>query len=618
MRKKLGFTLVALLLLVLPMGNLWAATDNSLSKVIGAPAGYSFAIQTDPEKIPYLMIRPSDSTRLQGGYFTLRLHNAVWDLSSYAAMGIESYGSVNSDGDFAPDETAEGYLTRQRSPWGVGYTLRARGDGTEADVILDNAVSVSNNEAIYIPLLVEVTGNPASVEIYDPSSQGLTVGEFFTFASAGMGSRITTRVKPGEIQEFARNVTLADISIDELEPSSLVGSVLTLTAPSELRWINIDQIQLSGRNTSGLSLTGRAYATGGVNATENQSVLRLEIALGAAADGANRSLILKNLQLAAQDDNERLGDVFISFSGCNMEDESVRVARRIRIDYLFEAEARPLPLLSAGYNPVDAASESIRALTVTFEEAAAGRWQPDRTTVFSLPAGVTARAVKVNTTNLASDLPKDLVIRRIDENAYRYQSSDGGTWTLAGDRLTLQGIKVKSGAKARIELSFYVVPNADFTGNISLSASGSALRHEALAIIGEAVEKAVGPAARLTIGDKTLIVGDQTIAMDVAPYIENNNTMVPVRYVASALGLASDGVIWDSKTRTVTIKTGDRTAVLTVGSAEFSLNDTVVSIPTAPTLRDNRAFLPFRVLGEQVLGVNVRWDNATKTAILGG
>jgi hypothetical protein len=127
-----------------------------------------------------------------------------------------------------------------------------------------------------------------------------------------------------------------------------------------------------------------------------------------------------------------------------------------------------------------------------------------------------------------------------------------------------------------------------------------------------------GSAVRLTIGDKKMIVGEQTVTMDVAPYIENNYTMVPVSYVAKALGLASDGVTWDGAARTVTIKTGDRTAVLTIGSAEFSLNGAVVSIPTAPALRDNRAFLPFRVLGEQVLGVKVGWDNAARTATLGG
>jgi hypothetical protein len=102
--------------------------------------------------------------------------------------------------------------------------------------------------------------------------------------------------------------------------------------------------------------------------------------------------------------------------------------------------------------------------------------------------------------------------------------------------------------------------------------------------------------------------------MDVAPYIEDGYTMVPVSFVARALGLPTGGVLWDGDARTVTIDTGTRVAVLTIGSDQMLIGGVAVGIPKAPTIRGDRTFLPFRVLGEYVLGVAVYWDEDAQTA----
>jgi hypothetical protein len=55
---------------------------------------------------------------------------------------------------------------------------------------------------------------------------------------------------------------------------------------------------------------------------------------------------------------------------------------------------------------------------------------------------------------------------------------------------------------------------------------------------------------QLTIGSKTMVVNGVAITMDVAPEIQAGRTMLPFRWVATALG-ASVG--WDEATKTVTM-----------------------------------------------------------------
>src|SRR5450756_2018120 len=56
---------------------------------------------------------------------------------------------------------------------------------------------------------------------------------------------------------------------------------------------------------------------------------------------------------------------------------------------------------------------------------------------------------------------------------------------------------------------------------------------------------------KLTVDSTTLEVNGQPITMDVAPFLENGRTWVPVRFVAEELGAY---VQWDPITKGVTIR----------------------------------------------------------------
>lgn len=106
----------------------------------------------------------------------------------------------------------------------------------------------------------------------------------------------------------------------------------------------------------------------------------------------------------------------------------------------------------------------------------------------------------------------------------------------------------------------------------------------------------------LFIGSTNYVVDGQPKVSDLAPFIQDNRTFVPVRVVAEALGAE---VEWDEATQTVTIAREDLTATLTIGSNEITLSDgTVVVSDVAPFIKEGRTVLPFRVIGE-IFGAEV-------------
>ena len=135
----------------------------------------------------------------------------------------------------------------------------------------------------------------------------------------------------------------------------------------------------------------------------------------------------------------------------------------------------------------------------------------------------------------------------------------------------------------------------------------------------------------VTIGESTMKVNGEEIAMDAAAYIQtsSNSTMVPVRFVAVALGVDSDNVanadesskiMWDNTNKTVTIAyasgNGQKLVQFTAGSAIMTIDGTAITMENGVVseIVDGRMYVPFRALG-QALGVPVSWDADTRTAI---
>lgn len=138
---------------------------------------------------------------------------------------------------------------------------------------------------------------------------------------------------------------------------------------------------------------------------------------------------------------------------------------------------------------------------------------------------------------------------------------------------------------------------------------------------------------KVTIGEKTALIDEVAVDIDVAAYIQASSasTMVPLRFVSLALGVddvtsmdESSKLSWDANTKTVTIFYGAGTNMTTIkfvaGSDKMTINGAEVPMvgsngsPVKAEITDSRMFVPFRALGT-AFGVNVSWDDATRTAI---
>ena len=116
------------------------------------------------------------------------------------------------------------------------------------------------------------------------------------------------------------------------------------------------------------------------------------------------------------------------------------------------------------------------------------------------------------------------------------------------------------------------------------------------------------------IGSNIYTVNGLTKVMDVAPYIKNDRTYVPYRYLALALGVAEDDIVWDAAAQKVTVTKGENTVEAVIGSTTLTVNGSAVTMDVAPEITNDRTMLPARYLAE-ALGATVGWDPATRTVV---
>ncbi len=91
---------------------------------------------------------------------------------------------------------------------------------------------------------------------------------------------------------------------------------------------------------------------------------------------------------------------------------------------------------------------------------------------------------------------------------------------------------------------------------------------------------------------------------DVKPYILNDRTFVPIRFISEQLGAT---VKWNSDTSEIIIDRGNDSIKLVIGSTEVIKNGDLSSMDAVPTITDDRTMVPLRFVSEQ-LGAVVSWD----------
>ena len=107
-----------------------------------------------------------------------------------------------------------------------------------------------------------------------------------------------------------------------------------------------------------------------------------------------------------------------------------------------------------------------------------------------------------------------------------------------------------------------------------------------------------------------------SLRMDIAPFIYQSRTMLPIRYVAESLGFM---VTWDAKTKTVYLVDKENIVQIPVSTNNIVVNGKSFTSDVKPMIKNNRTMLPVanvaRALGLED-GKDILWDAAMKYVTL--
>lgn len=117
---------------------------------------------------------------------------------------------------------------------------------------------------------------------------------------------------------------------------------------------------------------------------------------------------------------------------------------------------------------------------------------------------------------------------------------------------------------------------------------------------------------RMTIDSKDYKIDGEHYTMDVAPFIIDGRTFVPIAFAALALGAK---VEWVSKTKTIIIKKDDTVLMMTIGSRNYTINGKPYVMDAAPFIKNDRTFVPIAFIA-LALNCKVGWCAEDKKVLI--
>lgn len=204
--------------------------------------------------------------------------------------------------------------------------------------------------------------------------------------------------------------------------------------------------------------------------------------------------------------------------------------------------------------------------------------------------------------------------------------------------ITVKGVEVKSGTLAILE---YKVPTSqvkDFNLLLTVEEAigeedksikdsfvlvNGCIKVESTGVSSGYVEEIMTSEERksdvicMKIGKSTAISYGKKKQIDendrkVVPYITNDRTMIPLRFVSETLGAE---VLWEEGWDGCIVKKGDKEIKFTFGSDVFSVNGEEVKFDAPIEMLNDRTMVPVRFFAEQ-LGCDVYWEPINSLVVI--
>ncbi|WP_406677225.1 copper amine oxidase N-terminal domain-containing protein [Moorella sp. ACPs] len=506
------------------------------------------------------------------------------------------HGSVNANGDGSKIS-----ITRSSDKDTLEISIVNdvyKSDARSAFEFRAPIVVADTDDAKYGDVIAKVKGD------YDVSPSELVVGTYGDF-------QVQVEAEDPDIVAYAgqNDQDVSNIVIKEsLKESLLAGRTITITLPENARWWKIDDQEVKpGDTLTDVADDNSVYLDfAGLQGTDDRTA-KFTIR-GKSTDAAE--LKIENISVALK--AGVTGDLVAKVAGSQGVSGEITLAKVV--------------------NPVEVTAEKTNvqlgkfeqaAGKITITEAAAGAIDTDNgnnALEIRLPDGikfsskpdveVTKGDLEVESVSLAQD---DTVLKI----KFKDDSNEASTIEISNisydvDRTFGEGdIKVEVGGPALVQTD-----GIDYSNNTwSESYDGFFEDNDYVAKVVNATCVTPAPvgakySASFVIGSTTYTVNGVQNTMDVAAYTKDGRTYLPVRYVAYALGITPENILWDGKTATF-IGEG-RVVQVTPGSAVLTINGAPVTMDVTTDLVNGRVMVPFRWVA-QAFGAQVNYDEATQT-----
>lgn len=203
---------------------------------------------------------------------------------------------------------------------------------------------------------------------------------------------------------------------------------------------------------------------------------------------------------------------------------------------------------------------------------------------------------------------------------------------------TLKGVPVNSGTLATLDFKFPVSRAKEYKLLLTLEAAiddkniqinDSIILKDGSVVIGADEIQSEQPEEIMTseerksdtvcmkIGKSTAIAYGKKTSIDVndakvVPYISNDRTMIPLRFVAETLGA---DILWEEGWDGCIVKKDDKEIKFTFGSSAFLVNGEEVTFDAPIEMLNDRTMVPVRFFSEQ-FGCDVYWEPINSLVVL--
>lgn len=301
------------------------------------------------------------------------------------------------------------------------------------------------------------------------------------------------------------------------------------------------------------------------------------------------------------------GDVVLTVKGAGIDEQKVVVAKAVK-PVTIEIDKNSSADLKIGV-------QKQAAPDIIITETAAGTLSEDVTYTLANRydnAGIIWRNAKIEV--IEGDLELD------EDTDY---VSNGAEIIVETKSTKASKIKI-SGVEVTLDRT---VPYGPFEVNFNFGVTGSQYNNLSSRVERKAYFNVVTPAP----GDQnatttftmdsttyTMIINGQpqTMTMDVAPFIQDNRAMLPIKYVADAIGAK---VNYDPMSRVATFTKDATVAALYLDSNVLYVNGTPVTMDTKPVISNGRAMVPVIYVAQAFgfqYGTDLVYDAATRSVTI--